>query len=93
MGARWTEAEDRALAERMAEHGERWDGWRELLPGRGIGAIRARMDELRRRATWTDAQRRTLLAHAAAMARACGHTVADCAAELQRLRSRHARGK
>lgn len=94
MPPRWTAREDQLIAENI-ERTASWGGWRKLLPGRTRGAIEMRLVKVRRgeasEKPWTDAQRRSLLGHAAAMARDSGHTVAECAAELERLRRAHER--
>lgn len=42
----WTESEDSAVRAYYADHGPRWDGWAEVLPGRSARAISARAQRL-----------------------------------------------
>lgn len=38
----WTEQDEATLIEHYPQHGGKWDGWEELLPGRTIEAIHSR---------------------------------------------------
>jgi hypothetical protein len=68
VGNRWSEAEEEAVAREFPSHGQDWEGWAEILPGRTPGAIKARASALgvgleRGPVPWTEAEDETLIRH------------------------------
>lgn len=55
-GAAWTEHEDELIRIAYPEHGQKWDGWAELLPDRSRCAIGRRASRIGVGVGWRDQQ-------------------------------------
>lgn len=82
----WTEAEEKTLRENWFLHGEDWDGWAEVLPGRTAKARKAHASKMclarYHGRPWTLAEERVLLLAVARAAEECGRTPHAAAVHL-----------
>lgn len=87
MSRRWTEEEEEIVRREWPDHGETWDGWDQLLPGRSRAAIRGaahRMHVLRA-SWWTPEEDRVLLMAVLTVRRKTGRTAYSMANRLRYL--------
>ena len=92
----WSEEEVRLLREHYPDHGAKWAGWAEVLPGRTEGAIgnaAVRRGLTRRTPRWTPAQDESLGRILAELARRTGRAPTAVATHMLCLARRMGEGE